>query len=320
MRGRLKLSAGKAGQDFIPEEVRDAATGLLRSLKETRFTEDVAEDEIEEFGQEIDAFAGIHEVEVAVACAVVRFAYLHGAHLKRTEIDFCDQIWLPLVLDLDVYYRYDLVIVDEGQDISLPQFVLAQRLMKPDARLMIVGDLRQSIYGWRGAIGYQVWAEMHAMGATVMPLTYSFRCAQNIVKFANQLVPQLRARNGAPVGDVRACSFEQLLSELPSVASKCFVLSRNNAALFQLALRLWRNRTPFRFHKMDDMVKGLHALVRRLLPADDFRKALEEWHAAERGKAMKRRKKEWIDRVDQQRAMLYSLLDYDEPHRLQQVI
>jgi superfamily I DNA/RNA helicase len=320
IRRRLTLAAGTSGQGYIPEDVRKASVTLLRRLKETRFTKDVAEADVEELGHEVDAFAGIDDKDVAAACAVVRFAYLHGANLQRAEIDFCDQIWLPLILKLDVRYRYDLVIVDEGQDISLPQFELAKRLMKNDGRLMIVGDLRQSIYGWRGAIGDQVWAEMREMRATVMPLTYSFRCAQSVVKLANQLVPELRARDGAPVGKVRVCSIVQLLVELPSVTSECFVLSRNNAALFQLALRLWRNQTRFNFRMMDDIVSGLRAIVRRLLSADDFREALEEWYVTERDKALKRREQEWVDRVEQQRAVLYSLLDYAEPRLLIKLI
>lgn len=62
-------------------------------------------------------------------------------------IDFNDMIWLTVALDLPIY-RYDLLIVDESQDLNRCQQELA---LKAGERLILMGDKRQAIYGFAGA-------------------------------------------------------------------------------------------------------------------------------------------------------------------------
>ncbi len=306
----------------ISLDVRRSAITILRRLKDTCVDQDVVEDEIEVLGQEIEAFGRIGDSDVEITCAIVRYAYLSGARLDRDTIDFCDQIWLPMVLSLQPKWRYDLVFVDEGQDLSEPQLELAWRLVADQGRLVVVGDLRQSVYGWRGAVGDLVWAKLLRAGAVAMPLTASFRCARAVVAAANEIVPQLRACADAPIGEVRACTSAQMLAELPFTAESTFVLSRTNAKLFRVAIRLWRQRAHFRFQKSAELASGLRAILGKLVTrdVDSFRQSLDTWHKAERARAEKRSAVAWADRLDQQRDMLLSLLECGEPRDLRRVL
>ncbi len=63
------------------------------------------------------------------------------------SLNFDDMVWLPVVLDLPVK-RYDLLLVDECQDLNRCQQALAK---KSGSRLILVGDEKQAIYGFAGA-------------------------------------------------------------------------------------------------------------------------------------------------------------------------
>ena len=234
---------------LISEEIRRAARDLLKHWKVACLPDEV-DDEKEE--ADIDAFDALSEEDAIIARTIAHFAYVMGARIDRLKIDFEDMIWLPLILGLMPKWPYDLVFVDEAQDLSSPQFELARRLMKPDGRLVVVGDLHQSMYGWRGAIGDEVWAAMRDMGAATMPLTVSFRCPRVVVELANRLVPDLRARDDAPIGKIHTCSFAQMIEGLPTTTIDLFVLSRNNAVLFETAIQLWRRDALFSFSKGEE--------------------------------------------------------------------
>ncbi|MBE3112728.1 MAG: ATP-dependent helicase [Acidobacteria bacterium] len=309
------------GTAVIPPKVRRSATTLLRRLKETCIERDVGEDAIEILGHEIDAFARIDWIDVPLVCTIVRLAYLSGMRLDRAAIDYCDQVWLPMVLDLEPRMRFDLIFVDEAQDFSKPQFALVQRMKTDDGRLVVVGDLCQSVYGWRGAVGDEVWATMLAAEAVRMPLTVSFRCARAIVEEANGIVEALKPCPGAPEGQVRSCSFMQFLKELSSTRVSCFVISRNNASLFQTAVQLWRQKERFRYQKSEETASGLRAIIEKLdlSNAERFSATLDEWYSTERELA-EERSEVWADRLDQQYEMLGAMLQHAEPRNLVRVL
>lgn len=75
---------------------------------------------------------------------------IYKQSLEITDmIDFDDMILMPLVYGAKVKYPFDLVFVDERQDLSAARHALVKKLLKPDTgRMVIVGDPRQSIYGF----------------------------------------------------------------------------------------------------------------------------------------------------------------------------
>lgn len=133
-------------------------------------------------------------------------------------IDFSDMIWIPVALELSVY-KYDLLLVDEAQDLSRCQQELA---MKAGRRLILCGDPKQAIYGFAGADSESMSRMTDLLGATdrgvvTLPLTVTRRCGKAIVAEAQKIVPDFEAfeSNGEGLvsraeykGDLRPCENE----------------------------------------------------------------------------------------------------------------
>jgi len=153
------------------------------------------------------------------------------------RIDYDDMIWLPVVLGLPLA-QYDLLMVDEAQDLNRCQQALAKRAGK---RLVLCGDSKQAIYGFAGAdaesmprmarelevdvcptcrskgwIGYGDGTKdcptcksdgVIGRGCTTLPLTVTRRCGKAIVREANRIVSDFEAHEGNPEGRIGRASY-----------------------------------------------------------------------------------------------------------------
>ena len=70
---------------------------------------------------------------------------------SENRISFDDMVWLPCAMGI-VKPTFDLVTIDEAQDMNLPQLTMAQQSCRKGGRIVVVGDSRQAIYGFRGAV------------------------------------------------------------------------------------------------------------------------------------------------------------------------
>ncbi|MFN8378175.1 MAG: UvrD-helicase domain-containing protein [Anaerolineae bacterium] len=135
-----------------------------------------------------------------------RYAELKAA---RAAVDFDDLERLALVLleKESVRVRYDgleflHLMVDEFQDTSETQWAIIRHLANP-ARpnaLFLVGDPKQSIYGFRGAdsrVFERARGEIVGQGGEVIPLARSFRTHRQLVEQFNALFRQLLKRDTA---------------------------------------------------------------------------------------------------------------------------
>jgi len=153
---------------------------------------------------------------------------------KKTY-DFTDMVFLPAI-DKNIWlFPQDYVLVDEAQDLNFAQQKMVEKMLKRDkfsgkitGRLIAVGDVFQSIYGFTGVTEktFQWFREFPNMKA--LPLDTTFRCAKNIVLEANRLVPDLRALDNAPDGVVRDGS------ALEEAESGDFILCRTTMPLVKL--------------------------------------------------------------------------------------
>lgn len=148
-------------------------------------------------------------------------------------IDYADMIFLPLVQKL-LEPVYDLVVVDEAQDMTLAQLEMAQRSCK--GRIAVVGDNRQAIYGFRGADSGSLDRLKRELNAIELPLTKTYRCAGGIVARAQALVPDFEGDR--PAGENDVIDGAGAAGMLRDVTPGEFILSRVNAPLVGYTLRL----------------------------------------------------------------------------------
>jgi superfamily I DNA/RNA helicase len=159
------------------------------------------------------------------------FQILNLVRQNRRTYDFTDMIYQPVINKLKVR-QYDFVFIDECQDLSKCQQELLKLMVKPiTGRFIAVGDPHQCIFGFAGADieSYDILAGMK--DTKVLPLSVSYRCSKEVVKYAQRIVNHIEYSETAPEGSVR---FDGKLSE---VADGDFVLCRTLRPLAAVCLK-----------------------------------------------------------------------------------
>lgn len=140
--------------------------------------------------------------------------------------DFNDMSWLPVVNNLPVQ-KFDLLLVDESQDLDRCQQEL---ILKAGKRIILVGDDRQAIYGFRGADTDSMSRMATLLGdgvykgaVTHLHLTQTRRCGKAIVELAKQLVPDFEAHKDNKPGKVSRVHFDVLEDDGKLVCKSCGV-------------------------------------------------------------------------------------------------
>jgi len=111
----------------------------------------------------------------------------------RNYLDYSDlnkEMLTLLEVCPEVKKRYDYVIVDEFQDTNKIQLDLVFRLVN-DRKVMVVGDINQSIYRFRGAYKENLSLFMKHFGVKpeeIFNLDRSFRSSNKILKAAHKLI------------------------------------------------------------------------------------------------------------------------------------
>ncbi len=166
---------------------------------------------------------------------------LERAKAVLSTVDQDDMIWLPVVMELPLA-RFDLLLVDESQDLNACQQALAFLLCPAPGRIIVVGDPKQAIYRFRGADAKSMETMMAGLAETArgveeLPLTWTRRCPKAVVKLAQELVPDIEAMPEAPEGIVE----HVFADDAPAKMSPGdMVLCRTNAPLVKVAHQLLR--------------------------------------------------------------------------------
>lgn len=123
--------------------------------------------------------------------------------MKDAEAMDFDNILLHLARLLDEhedirrYYsdQFHEVLLDEYQDTNRVQYHIVHQLTKDKGNLIVVGDVDQSIYGWRGAdIRNILEFQRDFPGARVIKLEQNYRSTNHILQAANAVIENNRKR------------------------------------------------------------------------------------------------------------------------------
>lgn len=199
------------------------------------------------------------EYPIELICDYAVKAMELAASVKPALIDFADMIFLPVRLGW-MRPRFDLVVVDEAQDLTVAQLELAIGSLAPGGRVCVVGDDRQAIYAFRGADTDSLARLKAELNAGELGLKTTYRCGKAIVEVAAEIVPDFIAAPTNHVGGVNTINLDQLVSE---VTYGDFILSRANAPLLPTAMALLRQGRRARIAGRD-IGKSLKALVTKL--------------------------------------------------------
>ncbi|MGM3173435.1 DNA helicase II [Dickeya lacustris] len=180
------------------------------------------------------------------------------------------ELWLNKPHILQHYRdRFHNILVDEFQDTNRIQYAWVRLLAGDSARVMIVGDDDQSIYGWRGA---QVENIQHFLRdfsqVTTIRLEQNYRSTATILNAANALIAHNGDRlgknlwtdgiDGEPIS--LYCAFNELdearfvvnrikvWQETGGALSECAILYRSNAQSRVLEEALLQQSLPYRIY------------------------------------------------------------------------
>jgi DNA helicase-2/ATP-dependent DNA helicase PcrA len=176
-------------------------------------------------------------------------------------VDFDDQIYIPIVKSF-TGDTYDWVFVDEAQDMSLIRSAMVKMAVKPNGRVIAVGDISQAIYGFTGADSESLNNFKKDFNAISLPLSISYRCAKKVVAEAKRIVPHIEAFESAPDGEIKR--FEDKFS-LTDFKGGDMILCRRNAPVVSLAFKLIKAGIPAKILGRD-ISTGLIKLIESLKP------------------------------------------------------
>ena len=204
-----------------------------------------------------DYFNG--EIDDALKLIEYLKTYNSSDHGKKPMlIDYIDMIYLPVILLKDHHFpKYDIVMIDECQDLNSLQFELVKKLFKKRTRFCAVGDGFQAIYSFMGA-DKDVFSKIKNYPNTItLPLSYSYRCPSSVVQEANKVFNFIESPKDQHEGKVvKEGNFKD-------IRSGNFILCRNNKPLIEMFLELLkRNKKTHIMGK--DFGKGLLNVLSKL--------------------------------------------------------
>ena len=262
---RMVDEAWKPAPGRMPKELRQSTVALVRAIRECSpfFLEEneAGQDAIlkqlaQHFGLPIFANSRTW-VSIVLQLGL-------NAFKKDGVIDFSDMIWIPLEKGMKMD-RFDLLMVDESQDLNLSQ---QEFCLRSSERFVVVGDRHQSIYGFRGADVKAIdrLTETLPNGSHVLPLTVTQRCPVSVVELAKLLVPKFRAREDAKRGEVVTDFFEDHIVRQAKPGD--LILCRTNAPLMPMLYSLWKNRVKAKIVGRDEVGQRLVELTRSYMYCD----------------------------------------------------
>ena len=253
------IDALVAANQSVPSQVHGVFAKLVRQIVDLgRLTltdfkvQEQVDDLIDHYDMAADLVDAANDMEadidvlLAMAVRTARESMKQGMTQYRDHgiIDFTDMLWIPYVFKLAVP-RYDVVMVDEAQDLSRAQLEIVLKAAGSFGRMVAVGDPRQAIQGFAGADNESFAKLVARTNAKVLPLSVCYRCPVTHLELAREIVPTIEAAPNAAAGVVEYID-EGRFASMPRPGD--LIICRTNAPLVPAALRL--------------IAKGIQARVR----------------------------------------------------------
>lgn len=174
-------------------------------------------------------------------------------------VDFTDMIYFPVYYNMGIPFslknKLDTILVDEAQDLSVLQQMFLTKIDTGMNRFIFVGDRNQSIYAFSGADTNSINRIKKNFVLNELPLSICYRCPKNVIKIAQEHVPDIQwneAREDEGVVDF-VTEKEMKMNLNPNDV----IVGRRNKTLVALYKQMvLRDKRPVKFRN-DSMVKAL---------------------------------------------------------------
>lgn len=209
-------------------------------------------------------------------------------------VDFDDMLYFA-VKDGIALPKFDFVFVDEAQDTNAIQRAILRKIMRPNARMIAVGDPAQAIYGFRGADSNSLRVLAQEFNAVTLPLTITYRCPTSVVTYAQQWVSHIESAPNAPEGLVEELGTK---FDVKDFLAADLVVCRKTAPLVTLAFRCIRANIPVQVLGRE-IGQGLKALIKKMNAkgVDQLESKLEAYKDREQEKARAKKDDAKIDAI-----------------------
>lgn len=152
-------------------------------------------------------------------------------------IDFDDLLFLAYKIFManpniaSLYRRnFEYICIDEAQDMNKAQYVFLRALSGENKNVMLVGDPKQSIYGFNGSSSdYMLVLFKKDYSPAEIELKENYRSAKKILEYANRIMPNSTDVFNVVIDGV--CKIEEFSNpekEALAVVNKIFELMNNN--------------------------------------------------------------------------------------------
>jgi DNA helicase II / ATP-dependent DNA helicase PcrA len=252
--------------------------------------------------QEIIEYYDLHE-EIPGGIRMERFiggcieVYQESLDMCHKTIDFDDMLLAPLYFKAPVQ-KYDWVMIDEAQDTSQARRMLVFEMMRPGSRMVAVGDVHQSVFGFAGASCDSMGLIAEVLKArgpyTELPLSVTYRCPKAVVQVAQNWVPDFTANESNPQGLVTHMNHQDFFQQ--GFQWNDVILCRVKRPLVGIADRLRDQGIPCIVEGLSG--KGLRNLAEKWgdgIGLDEYLECLEAYEAAEVAKWEKKGKAEKVE-------------------------
>lgn len=253
------------------------------------------------------------------------------AEARSGVISFDDQVYCSACLG-GVFPKFPVMMVDEAQDLNSLNHRALALAMRPDGKLITVGDPKQAIYGFRGAHSDSM-GQIRDLRPSWLdrPLRTTFRCPKVIVQRNRDHAPgfaawhtnaegrflRLKARSQDGIdAESSGWTFADLRATLPHERASLVILCRNNGPLFSMAFKLLRQGVGVMMLGRE-IGKGLLALSKKLAPEDNTPRDIvaglvREWMVSETSLALAKGHEEKVAGIEDRGECLLAVLDSAE--------
>lgn len=178
---------------------------------------------------------------------------------EQATIDFEDQIYFPMMMEMK-FPEMAWLVYDEGQDLKPIELELLKRYVARGTRVVVVGDKRQAINGFAGAMRNALETVQEELQASNLPMLLSYRCSVAAIGEATRIFPDsIEAGPNAKPGSVERITLAEL--DVFSLGKDDACLARAHKYIAPLALKLIREKVEFSYKGAANLVGELDRLI-----------------------------------------------------------